>query len=60
MPGFRGTYLTVNVQLYSQGKSHNSEMKLEDGFSGIMHIICISCLDTIVQYDSMPHTTYRE
>ena len=56
MPGFRGTYLTVNVQLYSQGKCYNSEMKLEDGSSGVMHIIRISRLDTVVQYDSMPQT----
>lgn len=56
MPGFRGTYLTVNVQLYSQGKSYNCEIKLEDRSSGVMHIIRISCLDTIVQYDSMLQT----
>ena len=31
-------YLSVNVQLYSQGKSHNSEMKLEVG-SLVFHVL---------------------
>ena len=38
------TYLTVNVPLFSQGNSRNSEKKIEVGFCGIIHIICLDIL----------------